>query len=186
MDGEPASLDPPISPRRSVGWRHVLAIFQTLLYGTLMFWGLNVRHSFGAGHTVPSSQLLLLQEGPLSFDPSYIDAPIPRSFEVAFALNLPAVVPGVLISFPINALLAIQAHHAIDIVSAGCVGVFVPPLWYGVGWWIDDRTGRRPPRLWHAGTLAERLSRNFANYLSAFGSPRSARFNPRNCSPGNR
>src|SRR5262249_23031536 len=39
------------------------------------------------------------------------------------------------------------ASFASDVLAVVTIGVFVPVLWYGVGWWVDERLGRFPPRL---------------------------------------
>jgi hypothetical protein len=130
-----------------VGWRHLLPIVQTLLYCALVSWGFRERYPSKATVWERPTVYVLVQEGAVQWDPRYIDGPPPRGFTIAWALNLPAVVPAVLILLPAGMLLRHLASFASDLLAVGSIGVFVPLIWYGVGWWIDDRRGRFPPKL---------------------------------------
>lgn len=130
------------------GWRHLLPIVQTLLYGALVWWGFRERYSSELSAFEQPSEYVLVQEGEgVEWNPRYVDAPPPRGFTIAWALNLPAVLPALLILVPAGALLKNPGSFARDLLAAGIIGVFVPFIWYGVGWWIDDRLGRSAPRL---------------------------------------
>jgi hypothetical protein len=52
-----------------------------------------------------------------------------------------------LLLLPASMLLTDVGRFAIDVVTVASIGIFVPVIWYGVGWWVDDRRGRLPPAL---------------------------------------
>lgn len=105
----------------------------------------------------PPSEYVLVQEGAIQWDPRYIDGPPPLGFTVAWAVNLPALVPALLILLPAGILLRQLSSFASDVLAVASVGMFVPLIWYCVGWWIDDRLGRFPPRLFRLPKLWQEI-----------------------------
>lgn len=68
-------------------------------------------------------------------------------------LNLPAVLPSLSIWLPAEMLFKNRSVFTNDMLMVVSLGVFVPPLWYCVGWWIDDQRGSRPRKLFTLSKL---------------------------------
>jgi hypothetical protein len=83
----------------------------------------------------------------VGWEPRYVDGPLPHRFRIACALDVPALVPSLLILFPVSMWFADLGSFASDVVAFAGIGAFVPILWYAVGWWLDDPLGRFPPRV---------------------------------------
>lgn len=145
----------------AAGWRYILPIVQTLLYCALVLWGFRERYPSKAIARRQPSQYVRVQEGEGEWKPRYIDAPPPQGFLIAWSLDLPAVVPALLILVSVAMLVRHLGSLFSDLLACAGSGLFVPFLWYGVGWWIDDRLGRFPPRLF-------RFSSNWQGIVVAF------------------
>jgi hypothetical protein len=130
-----------------------------LLYCALVWWGFRERYPAKATIWERPTDYVLVQEGAVQCDPRYIDGPPPRGIRIAWALNLPAIVPALLILLPAGMLSRHFASFASDLLTVASIGVFVPFIWYGVGWWIDDRRGRFPPKLFTLPNLWRASSR---------------------------
>jgi hypothetical protein len=107
-----------------------------------------------------------VQEATVEWDPRYIDGPPPWAFTTAWAINLPALVPALLILIPASMLTGDLASFTSDMLAVASIGAFVPILWYGAGWWIDDRRGRFPPRLFSLPILWQQILAAIALLLS--------------------
>lgn len=132
-----------------------------------MWWGFRERYPSKATLRERPTEYVLVQEGGVvKFDPRYIDGPPPRGFTIAWALNLPAVVPALLILLPASMLLRDLASFASDLLAVASIGAFVPFIWYGFGWWIDDQRGRFPPKLFTLSNLWQGILVTIALLLS--------------------
>ena len=146
-----------LSMRARLGWRHLLPILQTFLYCALVWWGFRERYPSTVSTWEPPSEYVLVQEGAVHWDPRYIDGPPPRGFRIGWALNLPALVPALLILLPARILFRDLASLTSDVLTVVSIGIFVPVIWYGVGWWIDNRRGRFPPKLFALPILRQKI-----------------------------
>ena len=149
-----------------LGWRHLLPIAQILLYCALAWWGFRESYPSKFSAWEPPSEYVLVQEGRVQWDPRYIDGPPPRGFTIALALNLPALVPAVLILLPASVLLKNLGSFGSDLLAVASIGAFVPLLWYWVGWWIEDRRGRFPPKHFTLSSLWQGILVTIALLLS--------------------
>jgi hypothetical protein len=137
-----------------------------LLYCALVWWGFRERYPAKATIWERPTDYVLVQGGAVQCDPRYIDGPPPRGIRIAWALNLPAIVPALLILLPAGMLSRHFASFASDLLTVASIGVFVPFIWYGVGWWIDDRRGRFPPKLFTLPNLWQGILVTIALLLS--------------------
>ncbi len=146
--------------------RHLLPILQTLLYCGLVWWGLHERYPARVLHRPLT--LTPVQEGAgVQWDPIYIDGPPPTGFVAATCLNLPALLPALLLILPLSFLFKDVASFGSDVIFAVGFGVFVPLLWYAVGWWADSRLGRFPPALFTPQILLQRILAALTLLISA-------------------
>jgi len=123
---------------RRFGYRRLLPVFITFVHISLALVS-SLREnrpmqSWSPPNQSPQYRLVGFQqqEGEVGWDlPKSARLGVP--IKMAIALNLPAV----LAAAPIPALL----HHEGDISLMYISSFFVPPLWYGIGRWIDVRLG---------------------------------------------
>lgn len=165
--GPPPNKGRGVSASDRLGWRHFLPIVQTLLFCALVWWDFRERYPSRAILCERPAEFVLVQDGGVvKFDPRYIDGPPPRGFTIALALNLPAVVPALLVLLPASMLERDLSSFASDLLAVASIGIFVPFIWYGVGWWIDDRRRRCPPKLFTLSNLWQGILVTIALLLS--------------------
>jgi hypothetical protein len=117
---------------RTLGKRRILPVANLFLYVALVGYGdlallQNVRLT---------GDLAAQNSEEMRWDPVYIDRPMPLGHVLASAINYPAVL------FAVPFGLLAKGWRAELIVDAAAA-VYVLPLWYAVGSWIDQRKSAR-------------------------------------------
>jgi hypothetical protein len=133
---------------RRLGFRRVLPIVLTLTHVCLIVAG-------GAQHESHQNGPMVVRDGVVQWDPE--PPPQPTTRKLTSLLNLPAVAA----SIPVVALLD---HYKGDIPLLFITTLFVPLLWYGIGYWVDGQLGYVHRRLKPDSTV-----RQLARDLSALG-----------------
>jgi hypothetical protein len=108
---------------REIYFRKILPPLSTIVAFVLGEWGLWLRS--------------VIIRNSLAWDSTIRFHSWPWPFKFAAVLNLPAILAGLLLSWPLDAL----RPGFPELISFLSVLLFVPLLWYWVGTWLDQRIG---------------------------------------------
>jgi hypothetical protein len=115
---------------RRLGYRRVLPIANLLLYLTLVGYGdWTLLQNVALSRDVAATQ----SSEDTSWDPVYIDRPMPLAHVLASSISYPAV----LFAIPFGLL---EKGWRGDLIVDAVAAIYLIPLWYTVGRWIDRRT----------------------------------------------
>ena len=138
---------------RRIGLRRLLPVAFTFMHLVLVLdAAMHQPHRLSGIHSPLAYHAVEYQEDISMPAESMEPKPLTPAMKVAMVLNLPALLAGV----PIAAFLFHESDMSLLCVST----LFVPPLWFGIGCWVDGLLGYRPVR-------ASRPWRGFWTVLSA-------------------
>jgi hypothetical protein len=124
---------------RRIGFRRLLPVALTLMHLVLVLdAAMHLPHRLSGVHSPQAYHTVEYQEGITMPTEAIEPKPLTPAMKVALVLNLPALLAG----GPIAAFL----FHESDMSLLCASTVFVPPLWYGIGCWVDGFLGYRPVR----------------------------------------
>jgi hypothetical protein len=124
--------------RMGWSWRKSLPPLQFTAYILLVWYGCWYRPTWQEwfkNWVSPSSQST-------DFYPGWIDGIDPLPEQLAAGLNFPAVVAASLSLAPFRAGFRMGASE--DLAMHVVTAIYVPLLWFVIGWWIDARELRKP------------------------------------------
>jgi hypothetical protein len=124
---------------RRIGFRRLLPVAFTFMHLVLVLDAAMHRpHRSSGVHSPLAYHAVEYQEGISMPTEAMEPKPLTTAMKVAMVLNLPALLAGV----PIAAFLFHESDMSLLCEST----VFVPPLWFGIGCWVDGLLGYRPVR----------------------------------------
>jgi hypothetical protein len=109
---------------RGIHFRKILPLSQTIVAMVFIEWGLWIRDS-------------IISNSWLGWNSTLRFHVWPWPFKFAAILNMPALLAGLLLSWPLDTLRP-GLRESVSILP---VLLFVPLLWYGIGSWLDQRRG---------------------------------------------
>ena len=116
---------------RHLGYRRVLPLINLVVYLALV--GAADRDVLQQVQLYKDVDASRTAQGETGWDPVYIDAPIPMTKVLAESINFPAV----LFALPFG---SIQKGWRGELLVDSIAAIYVLPLWYAVGRWIDRRS----------------------------------------------
>lgn len=134
---------------RRIGYRRLLPVANVVLYTVLIVLGYTKPYLVRTvEHDVVTN--VAWQEGTVEWDPAYVDYYVPNIHRLAYAINLPAYVPGSILGAAIERTFKLWRISSVwlfeNVVISVVTGLFVPVLWYRFGLWLDRLLGSVPPR----------------------------------------